>query len=195
MKGQSIGVFALAAISAMAAAQETASVDDGSSIETIVVTAQKRSENIQNVPIAITALSGADLSQANAAGIQDLGMLTPSLQMNATNGFLTPSIRGVGTNAGGAGLENSVALYVDGVYIGSAPSALLTLSDISQVEILKGPQGTLFGRNSTAGAILVQTRDPVQKPTGNVQVSYANYNTPTIDAYFSGAITGRWLRE
>lgn len=189
MKWQGICALALAACPAVAGAQETSSVNNGSSIETVVVTAEKRSENLQNVPISVTAISGATLSQANATAIQDIGMLTPSLQMNSTNGFLTPAIRGVGTNAGGAGLENSVALYVDGVYIGSAPSALLTLSDVSQIEVLKGPQGTLFGRNATGGAILVQTLDPVQELTGRVQFGYGNYSTSTVDAYLSDGLT------
>jgi iron complex outermembrane receptor protein len=179
---------ALAAYPAAALAQEASSDSDTPTLETVVVTAQKRTEDIQNVPISITALSAQALSQAGATGIQDIGMLTPGLQMNSTNGFLTPSIRGVGTNAGGAGLENSVALYVDGVYIGSAPAALLTLSDISQIQVLRGPQGTLFGRNATGGAILVQTLDPVDRPTGTADVSYGNYDTSTVDAYLSDGI-------
>jgi iron complex outermembrane recepter protein len=190
MKLVQCGVWIVGILPAIAAAQTptSASNDNGATLETIIVTAQKRSEDIQSVPIAITAMSGQALTDAGATGITDIMSQTPGLQMNSANGFLTPSIRGIGTNAGGAGLENSAALYIDGVYIGSSPASLISLNDIASVDVLKGPQGTLFGRNATAGAILVQTVDPTQTPKGDISVGYANFDTKTIDADASGGL-------
>jgi iron complex outermembrane recepter protein len=155
----------------------------------IVVTAQKRSEDLQSVPIAITAISREALASSGDTSLADIGNAVAGVHMPATNGLLTPNIRGIGTVALGAGLENSTAIYVDGVYYGTGSASILDLSDISQIQVLKGPQGTLFGRNATAGAILIQTQDPVQSPTGRFELGYGNYQTGTADAYVSGGLT------
>ena len=153
----------------------------------IVVTAQKRSENLQDVPIAISAISGEALAASAANSITALAEVTPGLQMPTTQGSVSPRIRGVGSNL--PNVENSVAMYVDGVYIASPSASLLSLNNIAQVETLKGPQGTLFGRNATGGALLIQTREPTANLSGNFDVSYGNYQTTTANGYIADSLT------
>jgi iron complex outermembrane receptor protein len=125
-------------------------------LETIVVTAEKRSENIQTVPIAITALSGDQLRNAKIRDFNDLQQLAPSLLVSTGSGDTTGGlvrIRGVGTTGNNAGLEASVGVFVDGVYRNRSAAVLEDLLAIERIEVLRGPQGTLFGKNTTAGAI------------------------------------------
>ncbi|MEA2679087.1 MAG: iron complex outerrane recepter protein, partial [Candidatus Binataceae bacterium] len=135
----------------------TTAVAEGSgateaALDEIVVTAQKRSENLQDVPIAISAISGDELAASGANSVTALAEVTPGLQMQTTQGSISPRIRGVGSDL--PNVENSVAMYVDGVYIASPSASLLSLNNVAQVQTLKGPQGTLFGRNATGGALL-----------------------------------------
>ena len=157
-------------------------------VEEIVVTAQRRSERLQNVPVAVTAASAARLEAAGISNTQELSFITPGLSLPQTGGYTQPHIRGVGSNTNGPGLEPPVATYIDGVYIAAAPAALLTLNNVDRIEVLKGPQGTLFGRNATGGLIQVVTKDPKQDPSMAVNLSYANYQDVTADAYVTGGI-------
>ena len=158
-------------------------------VEDIVVTAQRRSERLQNVPVAVTAASAARLAAVGITNTQELAAITPGLIVPQTAGFIQPFIRGVGSATNGPGLEAPVATYIDGIYIASAPSALLTLNNVERIEVLKGPQGTLFGRNATGGLIQVITKDPTSKPSIDLNLSYANYKDVTAEAYASGGIT------
>ena len=132
-------------------------------IEEIVVTATKRSESIQDVPIAVSAFTGEDLE---ARGVQDLYGLqevAPSLAVyssNSTSNGGTVRIRGVGTTGNNAGLEAAVGTFIDGVYRSRAGTAFNDLVDIERVEVLRGPQGTLFGKNTVAGALNILTKRP-----------------------------------
>src|SRR5882757_5474000 len=159
-------------------------------LQEIVVTAQKRSESLQDVPIAISAVTGESLAALGANSITALAEVTPGLQMSTTQGSLSPRIRGVGSNL--PNVENSVAMYVDGVYIATPSASLLSLNNIAQVETLKGPQGTLFGRNATGGALLIQTREPTQELSSHVDLSYGNYDTTTLNAYVADGLAP-WL--
>ena len=160
-------------------------------IEEIVVTAQRRSENLQSVPISVTALTASRLTSAGVLTTNALPELTPALTLADSVGFLEPKIRGIGNTSAGPGVENSVATYVDGVYISSAPGSLLSLSNIERVEVLKGPQGTLFGRNATGGLIQIVTKDPSHSFSGNADASYGNYDTSRVNFYTTGEITKR----
>ena len=131
-------------------------------VEEIIVTAQKRSENIQSVPITISAFTSDDLSKMGVASTMSIGEITPGLQMSKQVGSATPYLRGIGTRASNNGVESPVATYVDGMYVGSLLGAVLELNNIERIEVLKGPQGTLFGRNATGGLIQVITKDPTQ---------------------------------
>jgi len=156
----------------------------------IVVTAQRRSENLQNVPVAVTAVSADTLKQTGSTSIEDLKSLAPGLNITTTGGaYVLPRIRGVGTTAGGAGIENPVAVYVDGVYYASATGALLSLNNVLQVAVLKGPQGTLFGRNATGGLIQITTRDPQQNLEIDVEGTYGNKDTIGGSLYATGGLT------
>ncbi|HEX4180948.1 MAG TPA: TonB-dependent receptor plug domain-containing protein, partial [Caulobacteraceae bacterium] len=191
-----ISTFALVAgLTSNAFAETTSAPTAGTdqtaapSLAEVVVTAQRRSENLQAVPVTISAMSAQQLASAGVSNIQGLGLVTPGLVFQQDAGFLLPHLRGIGTPAIGPGLENSVALYVDGVYYATSSASNLNLNDISQTEVLKGPQGTLFGRNATGGLIQVLTKDPSFSPFATLSATYANYDTSTLDAYGTTKIT------
>jgi len=158
-------------------------------IEEIIVTAQKRAEKLQDVPIAITAVTAQRLDSTGVGDIRELNVVASSLNVIASAGHALPSLRGVGTAVVGPGIENPVALYVDGVYYADSSSALLTFNNIAQVEVLKGPQGTLFGRNATGGVIQVTTQIPSQQLGGRASASYGNYESLATQAYVTGGLT------
>jgi iron complex outermembrane receptor protein len=171
---------------ASAADTASASGEDQGTLAEIVVTAQKRAENLQNVPIAISTVSGSQLAAMAANNITAVADMTPGLQMATAQGSLAPHIRGVGSEI--PNVENSVALYLDGVYVASPSAALLSLNSVQQIETLKGPQGTLFGRNATGGALLIETRDPTESLSSNFDVSYGNFQTTLVNGYVAGGL-------
>src|ERR1700730_10144951 len=139
---------------------------DDNTLQEIVVTAQKRTEDVQQVPIAITASSAAALKQKGITNISQLSDLTPNVNLDAgtpssgSDTVLSAYIRGIGQDDFAFNLDPGVGVYVDGVYLARSVGANTTMLDVDRVEILKGPQGTLFGRNSIGGAISIVTRDP-----------------------------------
>jgi iron complex outermembrane recepter protein len=161
-------------------------------IETIVVTAEKRSENIQTVPIAITALSGDQLKRAQIHDFNDLQQLAPSLLVSTGSGDTTGGlvrIRGVGTTGNNAGLEASVGVFVDGVYRNRSAAVLEDLLAIERIEVLRGPQGTLFGKNTTAGAISIISTKPTQEFSANLSVDGGTLGTARVLGEINGGIT------
>lgn len=163
---------------------------EGGVLEEILVTAQKREENMQDVPIAVTALSADTLQKAGVTDTFDLKAVAPSLNFStAVGGFGLPRIRGIGSTGTGPGIENPVAIYIDGVYITSSTGALTSLNDIEQVAVLKGPQGTLFGRNATGGLIQITTRKPSQEFQGDLQATAGNFGTYGGSAYLTGGLS------
>jgi iron complex outermembrane recepter protein len=155
----------------------------------IVVTAQHRSESLQKVPIAITAINAEALDARGVDDILDLRTTVPALNVSYNVGFVNPYLRGIGSNAGGPGVENPIAIYVDGVYVGSTAASMLSFSNIERLEVLKGPQGTLFGRNATGGLVQVVTKEPTQALSGAFRLTYANYNKIRGEAYLAGGLT------
>jgi outer membrane receptor protein involved in Fe transport len=151
----------------------------------IVVTAQRRPERAEDVPISLTARSGEDLDRLQVIDTTGLDRVAPSLVMTRTSVFAQPFLRGVGKRSN-LGIENSVATYVDGVYLASPISALLDLRGIERIEILNGPQGTLFGRNATGGVIQVVTRDPAAETSGAAELQAGTDGYLRGDAYLSG---------
>ncbi|WP_157219348.1 TonB-dependent receptor [Flavisphingomonas formosensis] len=164
----------------------------------IVVTAQRRSESAQKVPIAITAVGPQQVQQLNLRTIENIQSVTPNLTFNTGYGFAQLFIRGVGSNFTTAGLENAVATYVDGAYLERASGVIFDLLDVGSVQVLKGPQGTLYGRNATGGAILINTADPTDKFKIQGTAEYGRFNhvltdlvvnvplTDTLSARFAG---------
>src|SRR6202051_1011703 len=169
-----------------AAQRNAAPSDSESSLEEIVIVAERRKENLQDAPITVTAVSAEALKSAGVTGTTDLANAVSGLTMPQSQGTPLPHIRGVGNTAIGTGIENSVALYVDGVYHGSASFSALTFNNIAQLEVAKGPQGTLFGRNATGGLIQVITVDPQPGFSGSVYLGYGNFNTTTEEMYVTG---------
>ncbi|TCM19767.1 iron complex outermembrane receptor protein [Novosphingobium sp. PhB165] len=159
-------------------------------VEEIIVTAQKRDQSAQNVPIAITALNNQQLQSAGVQSTLDLKAAVPALNITTgTGGIGLPRIRGIGATGQGPGIENPVAVYVDGVYYGASFGILQSMFDTDQVTVLKGPQGTLFGRNATGGLIQITTLGPSFDWTGKAEIGYGNYDTIHSAAYVSGGLT------
>jgi len=140
-------------------------------LEEVVVTAQKREQSLQEVPISVSAFSGEFIESTKMANAKQLALLTPGVYGNTDDSFLdTINIRGISTNDFGVGAEPSVGLYQDGVYLGRTGSAVTSFYDIERVEVIKGPQGTLFGRNASAGAISIITAKPEPEFGGKIRV-------------------------
>jgi len=157
-------------------------------LEEIVVTAQRRAENLQNVPIAVTALSADTLAKQGVTDVKLLATAVPGLTFTTQATLAAPRIRGVGTAIAGAGNENPVAVYVDGVYYSSAGATVLSFNNIAQIAVLKGPQGTLFGRNATGGLIQITTRDPSETFGGKIEATAGNHDTLGADLYLTGGV-------
>ncbi|WP_068874785.1 MULTISPECIES: TonB-dependent receptor [unclassified Phenylobacterium] len=179
-------VLSLAAVAPSVAAQEAPAPD---ALEEVVVTAQRRSENLQNVPIAVTALTEGALADAGISKTDDLVTVTPGLIYYRTSGAASPFIRGIGGISTSAGNEGSVATYVDGVYIRDMFTVTQTFNNVERVEVLKGPQGTLFGRNATGGAIQTITKTPSHDREAIVGLSYGSYSILKGDFYGTTGLT------
>ncbi len=169
------------ALSAFAAApgfaQDSAPADDG--IGDIIVTAQKRSENIQDVPIAISALGSQFLESRGIDSIDKLGAVAPNVKIErapASKTISQISIRGSVTINPAITWEPAVGLYLDGVYIAKAQGSIFDVADLERVELLRGPQGTLYGRNALAGAVNLVTRKPSGEAGGSIDLTYGSFN-------------------
>ncbi|MBW2368408.1 MAG: TonB-dependent receptor [Deltaproteobacteria bacterium] len=159
-------------------------------LEEVVVTAQKREENLQDVPISITAISEGRLEQLGAREIADVQNFAPNVDFGNTLTNDNPSIRirGIRTSASNIGFEAGFGVYVDGVYMGRNSALNQTLADVALMEVLRGPQGTLFGKNTTVGAFNITTRRPSEDLELNVQVEAGNYNLKRARGHISGPI-------
>lgn len=181
--------------SGTALAQDAAAKPAEIGVGEIVVTAQKRAENVQSVPIAITAMGEAQLQQRGITNITQMSAFTPSVQIDRASPFAGSStimsayIRGIGQNDFGFNMEPGVGLYVDGVYYARTVGAAVDLVDVTRVEILKGPQGTLFGRNTIGGAISVITADPTQDFAFKGNVTTGSYNRLDIKSMVNIPLT------
>lgn len=190
------------AMAQQAPAQETTALDD------IVVTARRREESLQEVPVAVTAVSGEQLEARGAADITELARTTPSLTLNAargSNSTLISFIRGVGQQDPLWGFDPGVGLYIDDVYVARPQAAVLDIFDVERMEVLRGPQGTLYGRNTIGGAIKYVTRRiDATEPEGQVRASYGSYNQrdavasvelPLSDTFAVSGAVARYLRD
>jgi len=184
----SLSVSASAAVMACACAAHAQTADPA--IAEIVVTAQKREQGLQQVPIAVTALSADRLQAAGVRDIKDLTILTPGLLVASTSNptYTTARIRGVGTVGDNPGLESSVGVVVDGVYRPRNGVALGDLGELSRIEVLKGPQGAVFGKNTSAGVINVVTARPTFDFGANGEATVGNYGQVGGSASVTGAL-------
>ncbi len=154
-------------------------------LSTVIVTAQRRPQSLQKTPLPVTTFSGKTLQEKNIHTLQDLTTLDSSVRLGAATGQAIPFIRGVGNPSRNIGDEASTSIYIDDVYISRLPAAFFELPDVSQINILKGPQGTLYGRNSEGGLIQINTLDPSTTPTLDASAGYGNYDTTHDTLYAS----------
>ncbi|MEZ5743718.1 MAG: TonB-dependent receptor [Sphingomonadaceae bacterium] len=180
-------------LAAPAMAQDEAADADlgGFSGDPIVVTATKREETLQEVPVAVSVTSAATIEQANIRDLKDLSSVVPSLRVNTLQSSANTNfvIRGFGNGANNAGIEPSVGLFIDGVYRSRSAAMIADLPDVERVEVLRGPQSTLFGKNASAGVISMTTKKPQFDFGGMVEGSYGNYNAMVLKGVVTGPIS------
>ena len=182
----------LAGLPSLAHAQQ-ATENAGSNLNEIIVTAQKRSEKLQEVPLAVSAVTGDYIAERGFANIAALGQTAPNV--NLSEGIVNPTlivpfIRGIGTVDNSPESDMPVAVAIDGVNLASVYGGLIDTFDIQQVEILRGPQGTLQGRNAPGGAVNITTRRPTDQWIGRISASYVTRRTSPLVSV-SAAVT-RW---
>jgi iron complex outermembrane receptor protein len=188
---------------AFAFAQDTAPADDAATGEVaadttdygneIIVTASKRSQTLQDTPIAVSVTSAAELENAQIRDLIDLQSAVPSLrvsqlQSSANTNFI---IRGFGNGANNAGIEPSVGVFIDGVYRSRSAAQIGDLPNVERIEVLRGPQSTLFGKNASAGVISIVTQKPQYEFGGSVEASYGNYDAIVLKGDITGPISDK----
>ncbi len=164
---------------------------ESGALSEVVVTSRRRQEVAQEIPIPITVISGQQAEDAGAFNVNRLKELVPSVQLYSSNARNTTlNIRGLGSTFGltNDGIDPGVGFYIDGVYHARPAATSLDFVDIDQIEVLRGPQGTLFGKNTTAGAFNITTKKPSFKPGGTAEISYGNYNFIQAKTTYTGAI-------
>ncbi len=161
-------------------------------LQEIVVTAEKRSEGLQKVPMAISAFTGDAMTKSHITDIQSLAGSIPNVNFGQYVGNAQISIRGLGYDSINPGAEGRVALHEDGVYLSRPSAGTSSFYDVDRVEVLRGPQGTLYGRNATAGSVNIITREPTQETSGYLQQTYGNYNDSITEGAVGGAISPSW---
>jgi iron complex outermembrane receptor protein len=179
--------FALLA-NGQAFAQSTAAAG-ASHTEEIIVTAQRRSERLESVPMTVTALSPEKLEKSGIVVFDDIDKVTPGVQVSRFGVFTQPSIRGINTKVIGPGQENDIATYIDGFYQADQLALSGDLVNLADVQVLKGPQGALYGRNANGGAILINTLDPSDTFVGKFTATYGRFNDKGITGYLSLPLT------
>lgn len=161
-------------------------------LDAVIVTAQKREQRLQDAPISVTALDAGRLAGAGVRDIKDLAVVTPGLLVASTSNptYTTARVRGVGTVGDNPGLESSVGVVVDGVYRPRNGVALTDLGELARVEVLKGPQGALFGKNTSAGVINIVTKGPSFDFGWQAEATYGEHDTRAVSASVTGPIAG-----
>ena len=175
-------LLSCACLTATGAALSLTSPETGAQVlEEVIVTARKRAEAIQDVPVSVSAFTGSQLRNAGVNNLKDLGLQTPGLQIDQSSAAQI-WIRGIGQRDDGSRVDAPVGVYIDGLYIPRKDGQLLDLLDVQSVQVLRGPQGTLFGKNTTAGAIVLTTNGPETEFNGFVDVRLGNFNRQDLKA-------------
>lgn len=162
----------------------------GGGLAEIVVTAEKRSTNLQKTPVAVSALSNATLAEHQVRLLTDVQALVPNFTMGSNIGVAQIAIRGIGTSAIVPGAEGAVAVNINDIYISRPVAQLAGVYDLANIEVLRGPQGTLYGRNATAGSVNISTALPTDSLSGYGRLAVGNYATVNFDGAISGPIAG-----
>ena len=196
-----LAAAAASVVASPLAAQNPTESSATKGLDEIIVTARHREENLQKIPVAASVVDGDLLDRSHTVNTQQLSQLVPSLYYNSANPRNTAyTIRGLGSNtlsisAANDGIEPGVGFYVDQVYHGRPATASFDFTDIERVEVLRGPQGTLFGKNTTAGAIHIISRAPTFEPESNAEVSVGDYDfmqaKGSVSGPFGEKIAGR----
>lgn len=192
--GAALAVIAFSSTAALAQDQAPAAPvsqdQDQQGLAEIVVTAQRRIERSQDVPIALTALTAADIREQRIQNVIDLSSMAPSLRITSADAASNPKIfiRGVGLDDASPTASSGVGMYIDGVYVGSLIAQLAGFYDLAQIEVLRGPQGTLFGRNSTGGAINITTQQPTFDPKATFSLDAGSFKQVSASAGIGGPI-------
>ena len=193
--GGSVMVLA-ASFATVAVAQDNPGATEGASAreDVIIVTATRREERLQDVPMSINAFSGDRLETSGVEDLRDVQFLAAGLHINNQTGLTAVTIRGVGNNSFVQGAESGAAIHIDGVYLAQPTELGTSFFDVERLEVLRGPQGTLYGRNATGGAVNLITRAPTETFEAGGSVSVGNYGLVETDGFFSGPLTedGRW---
>ena len=164
--------------------------EDETKSNEIIVTAQRRNEKLEDVPMTVAVVSQETLANSGINTIRELANVTSGFQVGQGGSYPQPAIRGVTTLAAGA-YENNVAVFVDGLYQGTPQVINMDLPNVQDIQILKGPQGTLYGRNATGGAILINTIDPGNDWQGQVEATYARFNDYRGRAFVAGPLSDK----
>jgi iron complex outermembrane recepter protein len=191
LSGATIAVMAFASLAPSVGAQEQESSQDDRRLNIVTITAQRVEQNLQVVPISVTAIDGDALDARQIDSFDQLQYIAPGLSFNAgLNARQSAStIRGIGTSLFNIGIEGSVAVAVDGVVLGREGAGIFDFSDVERVEVLRGPQGTLFGKNASAGVISIVTKQPTDEFAAEFDASYGSFNETSVSAAISGPIT------
>lgn len=159
-------------------------------LEEVIVTAQKRDERLTEVPISIASVSAENIEQTGIRQLKEVAEYVPNLSISSGTDFTSSvSIRGVGANSRNIGFDTRVGVYLDGVYLGQSPALNQELLDLERIEVLRGPQGTLFGKNTVAGAINLVSKKPGESLGGSVGIEYGNYNSRQVSASLNIPLT------
>ncbi len=155
-------------------------------LEEVIVSAQKRDERLTDVPISIASVSSESIEQTGVRQLKDVAEYVPNLTISSGTDFTSSvNIRGVGANSRNIGFDTRVGVYVDGVYLGQSPALNQELLDLERIEVLRGPQGTLFGKNTVAGAINLISKKPSDELEGSIGIEYGNYSSRQISAFLN----------
>ena len=161
----------------------------GGQLEEVIVTSTYREESLQDIPIAVTALNGDLMTREDIVDLTGISLNTPNFSFTEfAPGQTIPVMRGIGSADDGAGLDNSIAIFLDGVYIGRGAGNNFEMFDLERVEVVRGPQGTLFGRNAIGGAVVIKTKKPAEEFEGKVALTAGNYGTFRAQGYVSGPL-------
>ena len=184
-------LLAAAGIPSVAFAQTPSSNGSESvaALDEVVVTAQRRSQNILDVPASVTVTTAADLQGAGVDTLSNLSQLVPGLRIDFGGAVVQPTIRGVAGAIAGPGASSTVAVYIDGFVRPDGNGLDAALSDAADIQTLKGPQGTLFGRNTTGGALLISTRGPAFEYQGDARLSYGNYGEVSGSVFLTAPLS------
>ncbi|GGP42258.1 TonB-dependent receptor [Shewanella algicola] len=189
----SLAVFGVLGSTANAAEEETVKKQD-EDMERIIVTASKRPKGLQESPVAVTVVSSKAIEQAKVMDIDDLQTLVPTLRVTPLQRSTNTNfaIRGFGNGTNNTGIEPSVGVFIDGVYRSRAAAQIGDLPRLQQIEVLSGPQSTLFGKNASAGVISVTTQEPSYYEHGKIEAGIGNYNQQVMKGYYTNGINDNW---